>query len=85
MLNEFYIFLKRNQRKRCWYHQPDLEKYIGSNEDWDLSEKILKDICNELDLNAKVCEGEAALYGPKLDFMFKDAIRKRNSNSNNTT
>ena len=62
-----------------------LEKYIGSNEDWDLSEKILKDICNELDLNAKVCEGEAALYGPKLDFMFKDAIRKRNSNSNNTT
>ena len=62
-----------------------LEKYIGSNEDWDLSEKFLKDICNELDLNAKVCEGEAALYGPKLDFMFKDAIRKRNSNSNNTT
>ena len=62
-----------------------LEKYIGSNEDWDLSEKILKDICNELDLNAKVCEGEAALYGPKLDFMFKDVIRKRNSNSNNTT
>ncbi len=62
-----------------------LEKYIGSNEDWDLSEKILKDICNELDLNAKVCEGEAALYGPKLDFMFKDAIRQRNSNSNNTT
>lgn len=50
------------------------EKYIGSNEDWQLSEKILKDICNELNLDAKVCEGEAALYGPKIDFMFKDAL-----------
>lgn len=50
------------------------EKYIGSNEDWKLSEKILKDICNELKLDAKVCEGEAALYGPKIDFMFKDAL-----------
>lgn len=50
------------------------EKYIGNNEDWKLSEKILKDICNELELNAKVCEGEAALYGPKIDFMFKDAL-----------
>ena len=61
------------------------EKYIGSNEDWLLSEKILKDICNELNLEAKICEGEAALYGPKIDFMFKDAVRKRNSNSNYTT
>ena len=50
------------------------EKYIGSNEDWKLSEKILMDICDELNLNAKVCEGEAALYGPKIDFMFKDAL-----------
>ena len=50
------------------------EKYIGSNEDWLLSENILKDICNELNLDAKVCEGEAALYGPKIDFMFKDAL-----------
>ncbi len=50
------------------------EKYIGSNEDWLLSEQILKDICNELELDAKICEGEAALYGPKIDFMFKDAL-----------
>ena len=60
------------------------EKYIGSNEDWQLSENILKEICEELNLDAKICEGEAALYGPKIDFMFKDAIRKRNTNSNNT-
>lgn len=50
------------------------EKYIGEPEDWDLCEKALEDICNELNLNAKKCEGEAALYGPKIDFMFKDSL-----------
>ena len=50
------------------------EKYIGSNEDWDFCEKILQEVSDELGLNAKRCEGEAALYGPKLDFMFKDAL-----------
>ena len=56
---------------RDYSHQ---EKYIGEPEDWDLCEKVLEDICNELNLNAKKCEGEAALYGPKIDFMFKDSI-----------
>ncbi len=50
------------------------EKYIGSNEDWDLCESMLEEVCNELNLNAKKCEGEAALYGPKIDFMFKDDL-----------
>ena len=50
------------------------EKYIGNNEDWDLCEKMLQGVSDELGLNAKRCEGEAALYGPKLDFMFKDAL-----------
>ncbi len=50
------------------------EKYIGDSNDWDLCEKILKEISDELKLGAKKCEGEAALYGPKLDFMFKDAL-----------
>lgn len=50
------------------------EKYIGSNEDWDFCEKMLQEVSDELGLNAKRCEGEAALYGPKLDFMFKDAL-----------
>ncbi len=58
------------------------EKYIGSNEDWELCEKMLQEVSDELELNAKRCEGEAALYGPKLDFMFKDALRKSNTNSN---
>ena len=35
---------------------------------------MLAEICDELGLNAKRCEGEAALYGPKIDFMFKDEL-----------
>ena len=50
------------------------EKYIGSKEDWDLCEKMLQEVSDELNLDAKRCEGEAALYGPKLDFMFTDAL-----------
>lgn len=50
------------------------EKYIGDLDDWELCEKLLQEISDELCLDAKRCEGEAALYGPKLDFMFKDAL-----------
>ncbi len=52
------------------------EKYIGEPKDWDLCEKMLQVVSDELGLNAKRREGEAALYGPKLDFMFKDAMGK---------
>ncbi len=54
------------------YEHP--EKYIGDKEDWDICEKMLEEVSNELNLGAKRCEGEAALYGPKFDFMFKDAL-----------
>ncbi|MDD4795271.1 MAG: threonine--tRNA ligase [Bacilli bacterium] len=50
------------------------EKYIGDSKDWDICEAMLEEISSELKLDAKKCEGEAALYGPKLDFMFKDAL-----------
>ncbi len=49
------------------------EKYIGDTKDWDKCESMLELISKEMKLDAKKCEGEAALYGPKLDFMFKDA------------
>jgi len=54
------------------YNHP--EKYIGEQSDWDICEQMLKEVSDELGLKAKRCEGEAALYGPKLDFMFKDAL-----------
>ena len=53
------------------YEHP--EKYIGDQEDWDICEKMLQEISDEMKLSAEKREGEAALYGPKLDFMFKDA------------
>lgn len=52
----------------------DLTKYTGIAEDWDKAEQMLEEIAEESGLEAKRCEGEAALYGPKLDFMFYDAL-----------
>jgi len=54
----------------------DFSKYIGEKKDWNLCEKILEEVSSEMNLNAKKHPGEAALYGPKLDFMFKDALGK---------
>lgn len=50
------------------------EKYIGEPKDWDKAEAMLEAVSDKYDLRAKRMEGEAALYGPKLDFMFKDAL-----------
>lgn len=50
------------------------EKYLGEASVWDDAEKSLEDILVKEELNYKRIEGEAAFYGPKLDFMFKDAI-----------
>lgn len=53
------------------------EKYIGSDENWDKAEQAIIEACAEKGLSAKVEYGEAAFYGPKLDFMVKDAIGRR--------
>jgi threonyl-tRNA synthetase len=50
------------------------EKYIGNEEIWELSEKTLENIAKNNNLPYKRVEGEAAFYGPKLDFMFFDAL-----------
>lgn len=53
------------------------EKYIGSDENWEKAERAIVEACAEKGLKAKVELGEAAFYGPKLDFMVKDAIGRR--------
>ncbi|HBK29080.1 MAG TPA: threonine--tRNA ligase, partial [Parabacteroides sp.] len=53
------------------------DKYIGSDENWEKAENAIMEACNEKGLPAKVEYGEAAFYGPKLDFMVKDAIGRR--------
>ncbi|HZV44950.1 MAG TPA: threonine--tRNA ligase [Saprospiraceae bacterium] len=50
------------------------EKYIGNPENWEKAEKAIIDAAAEAKLDAKQVAGEAAFYGPKLDFMIKDAI-----------
>ena len=53
------------------------EKYIGSDENWHLAEQAIIEACAEKGLNARTELGEAAFYGPKLDFMVRDAIGRR--------
>ena len=53
------------------------EKYIGSDEVWEKAESAIIEACEYKGLKAKVELGEAAFYGPKLDFMVKDAIGRR--------
>jgi len=50
------------------------EKYIGSDENWDAAESAIIEATKEVDLETTTVLGEAAFYGPKLDFMIKDAI-----------
>lgn len=55
----------------------DKEKYIGSDENWEKAERAIIEACEEKGLKAKIELGEAAFYGPKLDFMVKDALGRR--------
>ena len=74
----FSIFNFENVEAQISLRDPnDKQKYIGSDEVWAESEQAIIDACKEKGLEAKVEYGEAAFYGPKLDFMVKDAIGRR--------
>ncbi len=55
----------------------DHEKYVGSDDVWEKAERSIVEACEEKGLNARIEYGEAAFYGPKLDFMVKDALGRR--------
>jgi threonyl-tRNA synthetase len=55
----------------------DNEKYIGSDENWKKAESAIIEACEEKGLNTTIEYGEAAFYGPKLDFMVKDALGRK--------
>ncbi len=55
----------------------DKQKYIGSDENWDKAEKAIIEAAGEKNLTTSIAIGEAAFYGPKLDFMVRDAIGRR--------
>ena len=78
ILKVFNIFGFDNYEAQISLRDPnDKEKYIGSDEVWEESETAIKEACAEKGLKARVELGEAAFYGPKLDFMVKDAIGRR--------
>lgn len=57
--------------------QAHKEKYIGSDENWDKAEKAILEVAQERGLETVVVPGEAAFYGPKMDFMVKDALGRK--------
>ena len=77
----FYIFKAldfKNFEAQISLRDPNnKEKYVGSDENWAKAEQAIIEACAEKGLNARTELGEAAFYGPKLDFMVKDAIGRR--------
>lgn len=79
VIKEFYTSLDMLHDDKYWVSlsvrdPKNLEKYIGDEKVWDLAESTLEKICKDEGLNYKRVEGEAAFYGPKIDFQFKDAL-----------
>ena len=78
ILKVFKIFGFENYEAQISLHDPkDTEKYIGTEEIWAESENAIREACKEKGLETREEVGEAAFYGPKLDFMVKDAIGRR--------
>jgi threonyl-tRNA synthetase len=69
MLGDYWVSLSVRGEERS--------KYLGSDEVWEIAEESLEAAAKANDLPYKRVEGEAAFYGPKLDFMFKDAIGRQ--------
>lgn len=76
IIKEFYTTM--NMMEGYWVRlsirDDDKSKYLGTDDVWEKAEAALKDAAEKNELNYKIGVGEAAFYGPKLDFMFKDAI-----------
>lgn len=62
---------------RLSYRDDNDEKYGGETEYWDRAQKEIREAADEMDLDYKVVEGEASFYGPKIDFIIRDAIGRK--------
>lgn len=79
VIEKFYTALGMYEKNKFWVslsvsNPAEPEKYLGDPENWVKAESMLENVATRLNLPYKRVEGEAAFYGPKLDFMFKDAI-----------
>ncbi|MFA6325162.1 MAG: threonine--tRNA ligase [Candidatus Paceibacterota bacterium] len=76
IIREFYtsVGMMNNYWVSLSVRGTDLSKYIGETKNWEIAEEALNNAAKANNLNYKRVEGEAAFYGPKLDFMFKDSL-----------
>lgn len=78
MINTFYGAFGFKLKVRLSLHDPSkFEKYIGTKEQWDFSESQLREMIKEKNVEAIESIGEAAFYGPKLDFMAYDSLGRQ--------
>lgn len=63
-------------RARVGVRDPESDKYIGDDEMWEKGASAIIDACEKMGLDYSVAEGEAAFYGPKLDFIFRDVLKR---------
>lgn len=75
IVNKFYTTLGFPLSVRLSFHNPDeFEKYIGTRETWNEAETSLRELADERGVDYEIGIGEAAMYGPKVDFMSRDSI-----------
>ncbi len=75
IVQQFYDALGMTYRARLSYRDPaEPEKYLGEDSLWDLAQSTLLEIAKEKNLDYYEADGEAAFYGPKIDFMVRDAL-----------
>ncbi|MES2986171.1 MAG: threonine--tRNA ligase [Patescibacteria group bacterium] len=76
IIKQFYTTMGmiEGYKVRLSLRDDDKSKWLGTDAVWEMAEAALKAVCTDQDLPFFIGEGEAAFYGPKLDFMFKDAI-----------
>lgn len=76
ILSVFDSLQMKNFKARLSFRDPNSDKYIGSDEAWDKAQNAIRRAVQALDMNYFEAEGEAAFYGPKLDFIFEDALAR---------
>jgi threonyl-tRNA synthetase len=76
ILSVFRSLHLQNFRARLSFRDPDSDKYIGSPEAWDKAENAIRRAVEKLGMEHFDAPGEAAFYGPKLDFIFNDALER---------
>ena len=76
ILSVFESLRLKNFKARLSFREPGTDKYIGTNEVWDKAENAIRNAVITLGMDYFEAPGEAAFYGPKLDFIFQDALER---------